>query len=90
MSLFSLGSRLPGESCDIFLLSELRCIFFALPDQCQQISIWNKQIESSINLIKQHGDFLKSDDQRDHTFNKQGTQKIKILIEDNGTRLFIS
>ena len=62
MSLFSLKSRLPGEPCDLFLISyscpELRCIFCIA--WCQQISIWNKRIESSINLKKQVGKFFKT------------------------------
>ena len=36
-------------------------------------------MESSINLIKQVGNSLRSDDQRDKTFKELGTEKIKIL-----------
>ena len=60
MNLFSLESHLTGEPCDYFLVSiivarnnVLTCIFCIV--WCQQISIWNKQIESSIYLIKQVG-----------------------------------
>ena len=55
---FSLESHLTGEPCDCFILSLivarnyiLTCMFCIV--WCQQISIWNKQIESSIYLIKQ-------------------------------------
>ena len=78
MSPFSLESHLTGEPCDYFLLSfiiaqnyVLACIFCIV--WCQQISVWNKQIESSIYLIKQVGKCLKSDDQI------RREQKIKIL-----------
>ena len=79
VSLFSLESHLTGEPCDYFLYSiivarnyVLACIFCIV--RCQQISIWNKQIKSSIYLIKQVGLLFKiwwSEEQR--------TQKIKIL-----------
>ena len=71
-SFFPLEPHLTGEPCDYFLLSfiiaqnyVLACIFCIV--WSQQISIWNKQIESSIYLIKQ-GKCLKSDDQirREH------------------------
>ena len=68
MSPFSLESHLTGEPCDYFLLSfiiaknyVLACIFCIV--WREQIIIWNKQIESSIYLIKQLGKCLKSDDQ---------------------------
>ena len=73
MSPFPLESHLTGEACDYFLLSfinaqnyVLACIFCIV--WCQQISIWNKQIESSIYYIKQVGKCLKHDDQirREH------------------------
>ena len=73
MSPFSLESHLMGEPCDYFLFSIIiaqnnvfACIFCIV--WCQQISIWNKQIESLICLIKQVGKCLKSDDQirREH------------------------
>ena len=67
---FSLESHLTVEPCDYFLLSfiiarnyVLACIF-CISICLFQISIWNKQIESSIYLIKQVGKCLKSDDQR--------------------------
>ena len=76
MSPFSLESHLTGEPCDYFLFSitiaqnnVFACIFCIA--WCQQISIWNKQIESLVYLIKQVEKCLKSD--------KKGTQKIKIL-----------
>ena len=79
MSPFSLESHLTSEPCDYFLFSfmiaqnnVLACIFCIV--WCQQISIWNKQIESSIYLIKQVGKCLKS-----VFLDKKGTQKIKIL-----------
>ena len=59
-SFFPLESHLTGEPCDYFLVSiivaqnnVLTCIFCIV--WCQQISIWNKQIESSIYSIKQVG-----------------------------------
>ena len=59
MSLFSLGSRLPGEPCDLFLISIIDAqnydAYFFNIAWWQQISIWNKQIERSINLINQVG-----------------------------------
>ena len=77
---FSLESHLTGEPCDYFLLSiidarnyVLACIFCIV--WCQQISIWNKQIESSICLIKQVGKFFKIW----WSEKEQGTHKIKIL-----------
>ena len=55
---FSLESHLTGEPCDYFILSlkvarnyVLACMFSI--GWCQQISIWNKQIERSIYLINQ-------------------------------------
>ena len=62
---FSLEPHLTGEPCDYFLLSIIvawnyvfACIFCIV--WCQQISIWNKQIESSpIYLIKQVGKLFK-------------------------------
>ena len=69
MNPFSLESHLTGElqfvlfSLTIYNCPELRFgmhIFIVL---CQQISIWNKQIKSSIYLIKQVGKCFKSDDQ---------------------------
>ena len=55
---FSLESHLTCEPCDYYILSlivarnyVLACMFCIV--WCQQISIWNKQIESSIYLIKQ-------------------------------------
>ena len=72
-------SHLTGEPCDIFLFSiivnpnyVLACMFCI--DWCQQISIWNKQIESSIYLKKQVRFFLIWWSEKE-----QGTQKIKIL-----------
>ena len=55
--------------------SELRfaCIFCIV--WCQQISIWNKQIESSIYLIKHFGKLFKIW----WSEKEQRTQKIKIL-----------
>ena len=81
MSLFSLGSRLLGEPCHLFSLinyscPELRCIFCIAC--CQQISISNKQIESSINLIKQIGKLFKIWWSEGWIF-KEGTLKIKVL-----------
>ena len=80
MSLFSLESHLTGEPCDYFILSlivarnyVLACMFCIA--WCQQISIWNKQIESSIYSIKQVGFFLKIW----WSEKEQRTQKIKIL-----------
>ena len=77
---FSLESHLTGEPCDYFLLAIidarnyiLACIFCIV--WCQQISIWNKQIESSIYLIKQVGKLFKIW----WSEKEQGTQKIKIL-----------
>ena len=73
MSPFSLESHLTGEACDYFLLSiiiaqnyVLACVFCIV--WCQQISIWNKHIESSLYFIKQVGKCLKSRDQirREH------------------------
>ena len=73
MSPFSLESHLTGEPRGYFLLSSiisknyvLACIFCIA--WCEQIIIWNKQIESSIYLIKQLGKYSKSDDQirREH------------------------
>ena len=73
MGPFSLESHLTGEPRGYFLLSfiiaknyVLACIFCIV--WCEQIIIWNKQIESSIYLIKQLGKCLKSDDQirREH------------------------
>ena len=53
---------------------------------CQQISIWNKQIESSIDLIKQVGQCFKTDDQmrREHRksrfkFEEQGNTAIHFI-----------
>ena len=46
-------------------------------DACVNKSVFG--INSSINLINKLKFFLKSEDQRDETFNEQGTQKIKIL-----------
>ena len=64
-SFFSLESHLTGEPCDYFILSlkvarnyVLACMFCIV--WCQQISIWNKQIERSIYLINQVWFFLKS------------------------------
>ena len=86
---FSLESHLMGESCDYFLLSfiiarnsVMACIFCIV--WCQQSSIWNKQIESSIYLIKQVGKCLKSDDQirwehRKSRFEEQGNTEIHFI-----------
>ena len=69
MSLYSLESHLTVEPCDYFILSlivarnyVLTCMFCIA--WCQQFSIWNKQIESPIYLIKQVRFFKTSDDQR--------------------------
>ena len=89
MSPFSLESHLTGEPCDYFLLSfiiarnyVLACIFCIV--WCQQISIWNKQKESSIYLIKQVGKCLKSDDKirREH-------RKSRFKLRNRGTQRFI-
>ena len=73
---FSHESHLTGEPCDYFILSLIvarnyvsACMFCIV--WCQQISIWNKQIESSIYLIKQVFLIWWSE-------KEQGTQKIKI------------
>ena len=57
MGIFSLGSSLQGEPCDLFLLSIIVARNYNA--WCQQFSIWNKQIERSINLIKQVGKLFK-------------------------------
>ena len=84
MSPFSLESHLTGEPCDYFLLSfiiaknyVLACIFCIV--WLEQIIIWNKQIESSIYLIKQLEKCFKSDDQirREH-------RKSRFKIEEQG------
>ena len=77
---FSLESHLTGEPCDYFILSlivarnyVMVCMFCIA--WCQQISIWNKQIESSIYSIKQVRFYLKIW----WSEKEQRTQKIKIL-----------
>ena len=62
---FSLESHLTGEPCDYFILSLIVALNYVLACMfcivwCQQISIWNKQIESSIYSIKQVRFFFKN------------------------------
>ena len=80
---FSLESHLKGEPCDYFILSlivaqnyVLACMFCIV--WCQQIRIWNKQVERSIYLIKQVWFFYKSDDQR----RSRKHRKLRFEIEE--------
>ena len=85
---FSLESHLTGEPCDNFILSlivarnyVLACMFCIV--WCQQISFWNKQIESSIYLIQQVWFFLNlmigegagSTENQDFKLRNRGTQR---------------
>ena len=91
MSIFSLESHLTGEPCDYFILSlivarnyVLACMFCIV--WCQLISIWNKQIESSIYLIKQVWFFL-------NLMIREGagnTENQDLKLRNRGTQWFIS